>query len=577
MTPPVTQCATDCPGEGCGLDFSAKTAPGKCQKCLRLDSLDPSSDTYQKTRCCMGATALHGPMWALPPESVQSARQARSNAFAVRTNRILQPNALANMPPRNTVDLNTSALDQFRNVGHNDADCIKVFVEGRLGGTRKGAGKIDPSLGQTSRSYPPEMPMQDIIEEVLTGWNAAWVKKNPLPLQQANVELRFHGNQTVLPNTEHMAVLDFYQEHMSSGTHEAYFGNLPKHAKIMKGKVLAIELWIDLDEEKPSSGTKRKASNSAGRSNVTSAHTPGKRPRRSGAALESKFQLQPVGANQSQDKSTKLLLVFVDICIDSETCEVSFKWPNLDDDDLATKNAVIENTAFKSGRMKHCYKLSIGDDHYVAKRFYDIGQGEDQVTLADNKHYLQLEVTRAEQARWFLSNFRRDTDERNIQVYKDVEISRCRLAVEVIKDAQQPSPASGSLARFEEQPLQMREVVWMLEPLRSASVTRYSGTMEHPIPKGQLALTLSAFVHYAFQFSGDNSIIFADLQGSSGRLSNNKMGMILFDMMTHTPSGDNGIGDHGEAGIQKWRDQHDCNMFCKELELEVGDSDGDDD
>ena|ERR1700761_9412496 len=46
-----------------------------------------------------------------------------------------------------------------------------------------------------------------------------------------------------------MAVLDFYQEHMSSGTHEAYFGNLPKHAKIMKGKVLAIELWIDLVRE----------------------------------------------------------------------------------------------------------------------------------------------------------------------------------------------------------------------------------------------------------------------------------------------------------------------------------------
>ncbi|KAJ7755610.1 kinase-like domain-containing protein, partial [Mycena maculata] len=85
-----------------------------------------------------------------------------------------------------------------------------------------------------------------------------------------------------------------------------------------------------------------------------------------------------------------------------------------------------------------------------------------------------------------------------------------------------------------------------------------------------LAHTLSAFVHYCFQES-EGGIVFADIQGSSGRLSSNAMGIIIFDMMTHTPAGDSGVGDHGPKGIEKWCDQHDCNVFCKMLELGVGD------
>jgi hypothetical protein len=37
--------------------------------------------------------------------------------------------------------------------------------------------------------------------------------------------------------------------------------------------------------------------------------------------------------------------------------------------------------------------------------------------------------------------------------------------------------------------------------------------MEHPASKGQMAHTLSAFVHYAFQWS-EGEVIFADIQGA---------------------------------------------------------------
>ncbi|KAJ7433581.1 hypothetical protein B0H11DRAFT_1939353 [Mycena galericulata] len=83
---------------------------------------------------------------------LEVARHARGQAFNIRTNRQPKPNALAATPPQPTVDLNTAALDQFRNVGYNDADCIKVYAEARLDTN----AKVNMRLGQTSRSYPPD-------------------------------------------------------------------------------------------------------------------------------------------------------------------------------------------------------------------------------------------------------------------------------------------------------------------------------------------------------------------------------------------------------------------------------------
>jgi hypothetical protein len=83
------------------------------------------------------------------------AKQARSAVFALRTHRPQKPNALAANSPQPTIELNTAALDQFRNVGYNDADCVKVYAEARLDTN----SKINMRLGQTSRSYPPDTSM----------------------------------------------------------------------------------------------------------------------------------------------------------------------------------------------------------------------------------------------------------------------------------------------------------------------------------------------------------------------------------------------------------------------------------
>ncbi|KAJ7815375.1 hypothetical protein B0H14DRAFT_2195310, partial [Mycena olivaceomarginata] len=88
--------------------------------------------------------------------------------------------------------------------------------------------------------------------------------------------------------------------------------------------------------------------------------------------------------------------------------------------------------------------------------------------------------------------------------------TKCRLAQEVVKLEGVPSPASGIVKEiFEAEPIVTRRVVWLLEPLRNPSVTHYTGSMDLLAGRGQLAHTLSAFVHYAFQWS-DRNVIFAD-------------------------------------------------------------------
>ncbi|KAJ6556958.1 kinase-like domain-containing protein [Mycena sp. CBHHK59/15] len=559
-TPTITenlhsQCCNDSPSDGCGLSFPGKTAPGLCQKCTLLDTLEPNSEKYHQALAYLQCMTC-GVAWKRLPytdkcglchqnslaaagivnHGLEVALAARSNAFNIRIHRQPKPNALAITPPQPTVELNTVALDQFRNVGYNDADCVKVYAEPRV------INKIDHQLGITSRSYSPETLMEEIIADLLKGWNITWLKTHLFPLIKETTELRFHGNQNPLANAEHLAVLDFYQVHKNAGNHEAYFTKMPKHAAVMKGRVIAIELWMKGQEptastSAPSSSVKsstvKKRKSAASKANEAE-QTPSKRPRISGT-IETNFVRQLPGPDPT--KSTEITLLFPKISIEQESC-----------------------------------KLSIGEDQFIAKRFFEIGRGEDEVSLSENKTNLEAELIRCEMARWFLKCFRIATDEINMETAKNFEITQCRLAQEVVKVGAKPSPASGVVPEvFESAPATSR-IVWLLEPLRNASVTHYTGTMEHPAGTGQLAHTLSAFVHYAFQFSCGN-ILFADIQGSSGRLTTKTMGIIIFDLMSHTPEEDSGVGDHGPNGIERWRDQHDCNIFCKRLELEVGDSD----
>ncbi|KAJ7789540.1 hypothetical protein B0H14DRAFT_2627138 [Mycena olivaceomarginata] len=127
-----SQCCTENADEGCGLNFPGKPSPGLCQKCILLNTLDPTSQRYQQAvgylQCLTCGVAWQrfpytdqcGPCnqkaltaSGLVNHSVNTALQARSQAFNLRTHCPLKQNALAVNPVTPTIALNTAALDQI--------------------------------------------------------------------------------------------------------------------------------------------------------------------------------------------------------------------------------------------------------------------------------------------------------------------------------------------------------------------------------------------------------------------------------------------------------------------------------
>ncbi|KAJ6545977.1 hypothetical protein B0H10DRAFT_1969814, partial [Mycena sp. CBHHK59/15] len=508
--PPVnshSQCCNDNPGDGCGITFSGKTAPSLCQKCTLLDILDPNSEKFLQASAylqCMtcGVAWKHLPYTdqcgschqksltaaGLINHGLDMVLTARSNTFNICTHRQPKPNVLASNPPQPTVELNTAALDQLRNVGFSNADCVKVYAEPRV------VNKIDHGLGCTSRSYPPQTPMDEVEADLLNGWNITWLKTHLFPLVKGNTELRFHGNQNPLPNTEYLPVLDFYQTHKTVGNHEAYFNKMPKYAAAMKGKVIAIELWIRPSEPKVfatstiyvclhpphwphhrNSAVKKRKSGPS--SPAEEEEVPSKHACISGSIAT---QFERHLSRPDPAKSTEVELLFAKISVETKNCKVKISWPDKTAD---TTKALIADDIFRSGKMKHCYK----------------------VLWSENHHNLEFDIIRCEMAHWFLKRFHDNAEEINLEVAKSFELTQCRLALEVVKIGGKPSPASGIVPEVFES--EDSNICWLLEPLRNASVTHYTGTMEHPAGTGQLAQTHSAFVHYAFQWSSGGIIL----------------------------------------------------------------------
>ena len=67
-------------------------------------------------------------------------------------------------------------------------------------------------------------------------------------------------------------------------------------------------------------------------------------------------------------------------------------------------------------------QLSIGPDFYVAKRFFEIGSGE-EVTADENKANLENELIRLKNAMWFLSKFKSEAKESGVEYLSGMLIS----------------------------------------------------------------------------------------------------------------------------------------------------------
>ncbi len=95
----------------------------------------------------------------------------------------------------------------------------------------------------------------------------------------------------------------------------------------------------------------------------------------------------------------------------------------------------------------------------------------------------------------------------------DLTITAYKFAIEVINDNTKPSTASGvTPQQYEALGEKKPCIAWLLEPLRIGNiVTKWSGTMQHPLHNSKVGVSITSFVHFAYVFSL-NTIVFADLQ-----------------------------------------------------------------
>ncbi|KAJ6562977.1 kinase-like domain-containing protein, partial [Mycena sp. CBHHK59/15] len=110
-------------------------------------------------------------------------------------------------------------------------------------------------------------------------------------------------------------------------------------------------------------------------------------------------------------------------------------------------------------------------------------------------------------------------------------------------------------------------VTWLLEWERgNVQFRKFSGTLEHPRYTDKQGATINVFQHFTY-INSNKALVLADIQSSESHDASQKSS-ILFDLMSHTLTGDSGAGDHGDKGIQTFVDQHECGQRCIQLELQ---------
>ncbi|PPR01653.1 hypothetical protein CVT24_001540 [Panaeolus cyanescens] len=584
-------------GDGCGGYFANKSSPGLCAKCHRLSELTEGSPEYvawkgvkQCSSCGLawknltietcGKCTMLGPAKPQSPTNdgsskaqaaIEAARAARAKAMEARTQKL---------PPSNSS--NSSSLHTTNGLAaartNNTPNDSKIFITVRCrmktsGESRRAQTSLEDDCGRWGKTWSKNDYMSEVLDDALSTINTThWEKTFGMSLIRDEVEFRWAGNKIFsVPGTVTNTVGRVYAEYLTGDLVMAeYYGTTGeagkprKHGGLKGLAKMELELCIDKPSYmarreqafEPSStqlpSVRRKRSATTTSLAVEQSLLPKRRASEHlSGVLQSTFIRTPrpsSGAAPSGTTTVKLLKAHA-VC-DKQTCAMDISWPA----DATPFKGMLEKESFASGATKAVHKLSIGHDLYAAKRFIDIGMGENNVTAKQNEEYLVCELIRLKTAAWFLESFFETSKKENVDISRDIMVSQGYL----MKEAGTPSLASG-LETTE-------EAVWLVEPRRTKSVVKFSGTMAHPQRHDKVGITIVAFAHFVYQSSG-GEVILADIQGSP-MFVNGRDTVVLFDLMTHSPSSDSGIGDHGPEGIKAFIEQHCCNYMCDALSLE---------
>ncbi|KAJ7099232.1 kinase-like domain-containing protein, partial [Mycena belliarum] len=430
-------------------------------------------------------------------------------------------------------------------------------------------------LGSSSKKWAVSMYMQDIKSAIVSSINVEWLRNSSVPIDDDEVSIRWFNNRVLDPDTATMTLGEFYSYYSTPSNAPMYLQNVPtmwKHylKQAKANPFICLEMYLDqgaFDYENmarsatASAAGKRKRGRAPSTSSSTSEREqPMKQARPSGGGMfrPSLFGLSNRAGRSSILKQSEVTFKKITCFTTVSTGACQF----VDSGELVVGHILDE--PFGSGTMKSAYDLHLPNgEQYVAKRFFKLqdSPAEDTcVSVEDNRVEVEGEIIRLCQGKWFLDAFYRFCKgHKEIIVDLNLEFADAFLAVEVKK----PSKASGVIAIAEDG----EGLTWLVERKRPTTVIKFSGTLVHQSHRTDLrSATVSAFAHFVYGYS-NNSLVFADLQGTPSRVKG-KDGLVLFDLMTHTTSGESGVGDFGKAGMRTFLDGHKCTKICRGLAID---------
>ncbi|KAJ6474302.1 kinase-like domain-containing protein [Mycena sanguinolenta] len=569
MSNSSTRCLGKKTGDGCAGDFPRKDFEGLCAKCLMLESVENDPVEFERRRTygqCMdcGAAAK----FFKGDQCGRCQRLYKQETGQVDEDIATSWKEISSVAP--SVALTTSTLNNLRDTAKGKLGrMIIVNVIPTI------HGNVAIWLPQFSQAFHVDTAVPDIIQVILDSINETWESSSASSLIRHDIFLFWHKHQSLLPGSLNGTIGELYDNHQHDHNAQVYFNNVPQRWRHMRGESVCFELEIDISHFE--SRTKTSAPPAAFKGKRTTADRPTAEEqvvKRVRTSMNSSILIQPLASSIPRKPSshgvgtqntTEISLHVASVTIGEEDGQVAIVW---DTDDR--REAILDDQPCASGKTKKVYRMMVGGKPYVAKRFFEIGNGRDNVSVDENSTQLTNEMVRLVKGQWFLNHFYERAEETGTQVSSDFVFSQGLLVQEIIGGSSPaPSPASGvSFEAFLDSTIVNPDsaITWLLEPLRAASVDRWSGTLEHPIHSDKAGKTMDTFMHFSYVYS-QQSFIFADLQSTRGRAPSGSSASILFDVMTHTVQQDSGVGDHGDAGIKAILNGHICSLMCTGLDM----------
>ncbi|KAJ3562109.1 hypothetical protein NP233_g9780 [Leucocoprinus birnbaumii] len=560
-----------------------------CTDACTLDRSGPSSQ-----HPAMGGTQTthHSPPITYPPLSTPQdvgETQAQRTARLQERFRSRSSHGSSSGPSSGTTTISTAELHQHEQaLAPTSEPHAHVCWMYRRSDRPK---TTDAALGSSHKRYPQSTYLPDIKSEILQMLNIEWVKDTSIPLQNSEVSIRLHPNGLLHDGTSSGTLANLVRQLYGTGCPPQVLPSQFKHlTKQRSAPVICLELFIKYKKRCETENSSHGDSDDTEFNDValfttsTLPRTSGRRRPRSESLADSqehiaKQQQMSKGSNSGSNrrqissmfrplpvdhlskpvhKSSKIDFEKIICTIDNTTGQTSFT--TLPD----SFTGYIQENPFSKGSMKNAYQLILSgansDVEYVAKRFFRLSDDtvnalSDEMAfggsdvISQHNAQIKAECSRLRQAKWFLEAFYSHCSTADITVDTRIAIADAFLLQE--KTSGGPSVASG----ISSYSLGDEGIMWLVEMRRSKEVNHYSGTLAHSSTGADLRRgTIYAFTHFAYGHSNE-SLVFADVQGSPAVI-NGCDGVVLFDLMTHTSTGNSGVGDFGIRGIKSFIRDH---------------------